>query len=687
MEADMEAANAAGACPSGVPLPPLDHFHLSPFAADLKRSGTKATKEKEKERDHPRDHESPDVAKAVEIGRRAETNLGLELRSDGEVPRFPSRPAKPANTPLALRLVEGVHVHLLPLLASVSPEVCLRVANKYGKATRRMLDGRATAELSQTVDDLLDYLLREATSPEPTARACALAIILSRISAQWTAYNLKFRRSSGASAVKGTTELLTLCRQVYLPLIEHLASMHRSLAIRLLGDLSLLLEAPTFTRKAAAEDPSLDLLIAHLTKLLDTPDSHVHSLALTSMLRLTAARGSLKGVLALLYMLLTEPRFAEASYDATIDIEAVLQTFAPDGFTKMAHVVTRAKAAAAVAFDGQYLYVHHGASPTSELLKVGTGHRGTVLNHVYARSSGVPEVQASSAGVHMAVVDGRLYFRSPQFVEPLCLLVFDADTLQLRDRVHHDGTGSIATEDNRAWGLASYGPIAACGQLLYHIHTTRPAEEQRQQQESSTMDLESAEPSQKQKRAQWLVDVYQTPGMQHYPLFRPAPQNASFKQPFEPTPHPDKANGLGGMFEVITAMPRYQAFSFEELRWEATSHLRAPVDTTQVDEAILADGHFFVEQEGARLVIHLPSPTTSHSVYRCVDLAEGSVVADLMFERASTTRPSLIDYAGWPCLSHPEVVLASPALHKGALRLPRAVLSTFAVLDKLAFDT
>jgi hypothetical protein len=33
------------------------------------------------------------------------------------------------------------------------------------------------------------------------------------------------------------------------------------------------------------------------------------------------------------------------------------------------------------------------------------------------------------------------------------------------------------------------------------------------------------------------------------------------------------------------------------------------------------------------------------------------------------------------------VVLASPALHKGALRLPRAVLSTFAVLDKLAFDT
>jgi hypothetical protein len=231
--------------------------------------------------------------------------------------------------------------------------------------------------------------------------------------------------------------------------------------------------------------------------------------------------------------------------------------------------------------------------------------------------------------------------------------------------VHHDGTGSIATEDNRAWGLASYGPIAACGQLLYHIHTTRtsrhpfslallpyatrsaltrderragPAEEQRQQQESSTMDLESAEPSQKQKRAQWLVDVYQTPGMQHvcrvalamqpppthqYPLFRPAPQNASFKQPFEPTPvrpfphrfahlhlhfhhlpfsassrtntiigvcvvcrvwcvqHPDKANGLGGMFEVITAMPRYQAFSFEELRWEATSHLRAPVDTTR----------------------------------------------------------------------------------------------------------
>jgi hypothetical protein len=326
--------------------------------------------------------------------------------------------------------------------------------------------------------------------------------------------------------------------------------------VQLLGDLSLLLEAPTFTRKAAAEDPSLDLLIAHLTKLLDTPDSRtpssspssssslpspvprhavvmivmfadhrgpymgswlqadVHSLALTSMLRLTAARGSLKGVLALLYMLLTEPRFAEASYDATIDIEAVLQTFAramppsfssldpactnpppqstplrsssfffffvlrfsssshdsahpplvacaADAFTKMAHMVTRAKAAAAVAFDGQYLYVHHGASPTSELLKVGTGHRGTpppapmaskhqwspmkslwggwalagtVLNHVYARSSGVPEVQASSAGVHMAVVDGRLYFRSPQFVEPLCLLVFDADTLQLRDR-------------------------------------------------------------------------------------------------------------------------------------------------------------------------------------------------------------------------------------------------------------
>jgi hypothetical protein len=241
------------------------------------------------------------------------------------------------------------------------------------------------------------------------------------------------------------------------------------------------------------------------------PRTDVHSLALTSMLRLTAARGSLKGVLALLYMLLTEPRFAEASYDATIDIESVLQTFAramppsfssldpactpppinpssffffvlrsfsshgsahlvactADAFTKMAHMVTRAKAAAAVAFDGQYLYVHHGAAPSSELLKVGTGHRGTpspppmgclfskrqwlpmtsssglgsgwslagtVLNHIYARSSGVPEVQASSAGVHMAVVDGRLYFRSPQFVEPLCLLVFDAETLQLRGR-------------------------------------------------------------------------------------------------------------------------------------------------------------------------------------------------------------------------------------------------------------
>jgi hypothetical protein len=49
--------------------------------------------------------------------------------------------------------------------------------------------------------------------------------------------------------------------------------------------------------------------------------------------------------------------------------------------------------------------------------------------------------------------------------------------------------------------------------------------------------------------------------------------------------HPDKANGTGDMFEVITAMPRYQAFSFEELRWEATSHLRAPVDTART--------HFF----------------------------------------------------------------------------------------------
>jgi hypothetical protein len=94
-------------------------------------------------------------------------------------------------------------------------QVCLKVANKYAKTTRRTLDGRATVELSHSVAELLDYLLvraptlpsfdivsatahgatcphntpmtkqKEAASPESTTRACALAIILSRISAQW----------------------------------------------------------------------------------------------------------------------------------------------------------------------------------------------------------------------------------------------------------------------------------------------------------------------------------------------------------------------------------------------------------------------------------------------------------------------------------------------------------------------
>jgi hypothetical protein len=70
----------------------------------------------------------------------------------------------------------------------------------------------------------------------------------------------------------------------------------------------------------------------------------VHSLVLTNLLRLTAMRGSLKGVLALLYMLLTEPRFAEESYRATIDIENVLQTFTrsmPSSFSSLEPAGTR----------------------------------------------------------------------------------------------------------------------------------------------------------------------------------------------------------------------------------------------------------------------------------------------------------------------------------------------------------
>lgn len=95
---------------------------------------------------------------------------------------------------------------------------------------------------------------------------------------------------------------------------------------------------------------------------------------------------------------------------------------------------------------------------------------GTFLNRIYARTA-VPEMKRASPRSHLAVCDDILYLRSPHLEAPICLLAFETHTLQERGTIHENGSGSLPTDDNRAWGLGEYGPIAACGPYLYHFHT------------------------------------------------------------------------------------------------------------------------------------------------------------------------------------------------------------------------
>jgi len=68
-------------------------------------------------------------------------------------------------------------------------------------------------------------------------------------------------------------------------------------------------------------------------------------------------------------------------------------------------------------------------------------------------------------------------------------------------------------------------------------------------------------------------------------------------------PHIQITDPDGGLFKVITAMPRYQNFSLEELRWGG--RLGPSIET------ILSEARFFIGQEGGCLVIYLPAPNCS----------------------------------------------------------------------------
>jgi len=124
-------------------------------------------------------------------------------------------------------------------------------------------------------------------------------------------------------------------------------------------------------------------------------------------------RGTLKDLLSLLYMLLTEPQFAQETFNATIDMQAVRRTLTrgippslsvPE-FSRMCfsvcqpsmvsfHILTslmlgegvaftqvghQPPSSVSMAFDGQYLYIYSGPYPSIKLLKVGSGHKGAVL--------------------------------------------------------------------------------------------------------------------------------------------------------------------------------------------------------------------------------------------------------------------------------------------------------------------